>query len=84
MECEVEELEAWQKKVKEEEDVEPIFVGKIPSSKPAISNVVNRVNASSHSRGIKNGADSRGITATLSLQVNAARTQQQIQWLLPQ
>lgn len=39
MECEEEELEPWQKKVKEveEDDDEPIFVGEIPGSKPAIS-----------------------------------------------
>ncbi|KAI5936692.1 Zinc finger protein 280D [Manis javanica] len=65
MECEEEELEPWQKKVKEveEDDDEPIFVGEIPGSKPAISNILNRVNPSSYSRGIKNGALSRGITA---------------------
>lgn len=40
MECEEEELEPWQKKVKEvddDDDDEPIFVGEISSSKPAIS-----------------------------------------------
>lgn len=40
MECEEEELEPWQKKVKEvedDDDDEPIFVGEIASSKPAIS-----------------------------------------------
>ncbi|KAB1277245.1 Zinc finger protein 280D [Camelus dromedarius] len=66
MECEEEELEPWQKKVKEvddDDDDEPIFVGEITSSKPAISNILNRVNPSSYSRGIKNGALSRGITA---------------------
>nr|XP_019587819.1 PREDICTED: zinc finger protein 280D isoform X3 [Rhinolophus sinicus]XP_019587820.1 PREDICTED: zinc finger protein 280D isoform X3 [Rhinolophus sinicus]XP_019587822.1 PREDICTED: zinc finger protein 280D isoform X3 [Rhinolophus sinicus] len=66
MECEEEELEPWQKKVKEvedDDDDEPIFVGEISSSKPAISNILNRVNPSSYSRGIKNGALSRGITA---------------------
>uniref|UniRef100_A0A671FC58 Zinc finger protein 280D n=1 Tax=Rhinolophus ferrumequinum TaxID=59479 RepID=A0A671FC58_RHIFE len=66
MECEEEELEPWQKKVKEvedDDDDEPIFVGEIASSKPAISNILNRVNPSSYSRGIKNGALSRGITA---------------------
>nr|XP_045016112.1 zinc finger protein 280D isoform X2 [Jaculus jaculus] len=65
MECEEEELEPWQKKVKEvedDDDDEPIFVGEIASSKPAISNILNRVNPSSYSRGIKNGALSRGIT----------------------
>ncbi|KAM5291675.1 zinc finger protein 280D [Ctenodactylus gundi] len=67
MECEEEELEPWQKKVKEvedDDDDEPIFVGEIASSKPAISNILNRVNPSSYSRGIKNGALSRGITAS--------------------
>ncbi|EHB05217.1 Zinc finger protein 280D [Heterocephalus glaber] len=43
MECEEEELEPWQKKVKEvdddDDDDEPIFVGEIASSKPAISSV---------------------------------------------
>ncbi|XP_036909855.1 zinc finger protein 280D isoform X4 [Sturnira hondurensis] len=66
MECEEEELEPWQKKVKEvedDDDDEPIFVGEISSSKPAISNILNRVNPSSYSRGIKNGALSRGVTA---------------------
>uniref|UniRef100_UPI004038C855 zinc finger protein 280D-like n=1 Tax=Callospermophilus lateralis TaxID=76772 RepID=UPI004038C855 len=66
IECEEEELEPWQKKVKEVEDNdddEPIFVGEISSSKPAISNILNRVNPSSYSRGIKNGILSRGITA---------------------
>lgn len=67
MECEEEELEPWQKKVKEvddDDDDEPIFVGEIASSKPAISNILNRVNPGLYSRGIKNGALSRGITAT--------------------
>ncbi|XP_029426580.1 zinc finger protein 280D isoform X2 [Nannospalax galili] len=67
MECEEEELEPWQKKVKEveeDDDDEPIFVAEIASSKPAISNILNRVNPSSYSRGIKNGALSRGITAS--------------------
>ncbi|XP_072594705.1 zinc finger protein 280D isoform X5 [Vulpes vulpes] len=42
MECEEEELEPWQKKVKEvedDDDDEPIFVGEISSSKPAISSI---------------------------------------------
>ncbi|XP_038177670.1 zinc finger protein 280D isoform X1 [Arvicola amphibius] len=68
MECEEEELEPWQKKVKEveedEDDDEPIFVAEIASSKPAISNILNRVNPSSHSRGIKNGALNRGFTTS--------------------
>lgn len=40
MECEEEELEPWQKKVKEvddDDDDQAIFVGEISSSKPAIS-----------------------------------------------
>lgn len=67
MECEEEELEPWQKKVKEveeDDDDEPIFVAEIASSKPAISNILNRVNPSSHSRGIKNGILNRGFTAS--------------------
>ncbi|XP_040824941.1 zinc finger protein 280D isoform X3 [Ochotona curzoniae] len=77
MECEEEELEPWQKKVKEvedDDDDEPIFVGEISSSKPAISksqvefvlivDILNRVNPSSYSRGVKNGAVNRGISAT--------------------
>ncbi|XP_062061966.1 zinc finger protein 280D isoform X2 [Lepus europaeus] len=66
MECEEEELEPWQKKVKEvedDDDDEPIFVGEISSSKPAISNILNRVNPSSYARGVKNGALNRGISA---------------------
>ncbi|XP_027266997.1 zinc finger protein 280D isoform X2 [Cricetulus griseus] len=65
MECEEEELEPWQKKVKEveeDDDDEPIFVAEIASSKPAISNILNRVNSSS--RGIKNGALNRGFTTS--------------------
>ncbi|XP_036048021.1 zinc finger protein 280D isoform X3 [Onychomys torridus] len=67
MECEEEELEPWQKKVKEveeDDDDEPIFVAEIASSKPAISNILNRVNPSSHSRGLKNGALNRGFTTS--------------------
>ncbi|KAL1775564.1 zinc finger protein 280D isoform X1 [Sigmodon hispidus] len=67
MECEEEELESWQKKlkeVKEDDDDEPIFVAVIASSKPAISNILNRVNPSSHSRGIKNGVLNRGFTTS--------------------
>uniref|UniRef100_A0A4X2KB78 DUF4195 domain-containing protein n=1 Tax=Vombatus ursinus TaxID=29139 RepID=A0A4X2KB78_VOMUR len=72
MECEEEELEPWQKKVKEveddddddDDDDEPIFVGEIASSKPAISNILNRVNPSSSSRGIQNGATNRGAVAS--------------------
>lgn len=67
MECEEEELEPWQKKVKEveeDDDDEPIFVAEIASSKPAISNILNRVNPSSHSRGLKNGALNRGFATS--------------------
>ncbi|KAL6082515.1 hypothetical protein STEG23_022825 [Scotinomys teguina] len=67
MECEEEELEPWQKKVKEveeDDDDEPIFVAEIAGSKPAISNILNRANPSSHSRGIKNGALNRGFTTS--------------------
>ncbi|XP_011382533.1 zinc finger protein 280C isoform X3 [Pteropus vampyrus] len=65
MECEEEELEPWQKKVEEiqdEEDDELIFVGEISSSKPAISNILNRGNASSSSKGIKNETLNQGVT----------------------
>uniref|UniRef100_A0A8D2DBI8 Zinc finger protein 280C n=1 Tax=Sciurus vulgaris TaxID=55149 RepID=A0A8D2DBI8_SCIVU len=58
MECEEEELEPWQKKVEEarneDDDDELIFVGEISSSKPAISNILNRGNSSSSSKGMKN------------------------------
>ncbi|KFP85633.1 Zinc finger protein 280D, partial [Apaloderma vittatum] len=68
MECEEEELEPWQKRVKEveedDDDDEPIFIGEISSSKPASTYILNRVNLSSSRRGIQNGAPSRGtITA---------------------
>uniref|UniRef100_A0A452SC95 Zinc finger protein 280C n=1 Tax=Ursus americanus TaxID=9643 RepID=A0A452SC95_URSAM len=65
MECEEEELEPWQKKVEEildEDDDELIFVGEISSSKPAISNILNRGNPSSSSKGIKNETLSQGVT----------------------
>ncbi|XP_036299279.1 zinc finger protein 280C isoform X2 [Pipistrellus kuhlii] len=64
MECEEEELEPWQKKVEEkqdEEDDELIFVGEISSSKPAISNILNRGNSSSSSKAIKNEVLSQGV-----------------------
>uniref|UniRef100_A0A2R8ZVL3 Zinc finger protein 280C n=1 Tax=Pan paniscus TaxID=9597 RepID=A0A2R8ZVL3_PANPA len=64
MECEEEELEPWQKKVEEtqdEDDDELIFVGEIPSSKPAISNILNRGHSSSSSKGIKSEPHSPGI-----------------------
>ncbi|XP_065268781.1 zinc finger protein 280D [Emys orbicularis] len=69
MECEEEELEPWQKRVKEveeddDDDDEPIFIGEISSSKPAISNILNRVNLSSSRTGIQNGAPSRGTVTT--------------------
>uniref|UniRef100_A0A8D0HNY9 DUF4195 domain-containing protein n=1 Tax=Sphenodon punctatus TaxID=8508 RepID=A0A8D0HNY9_SPHPU len=65
MECEEEELEPWQQRVKEveeddDDDDEPIFVGEISSSKPA--NILNRVNSSR--TGIQNGAPSRGTVTT--------------------
>ncbi|XP_054432989.1 zinc finger protein 280C [Pteronotus mesoamericanus] len=65
MECEEEELEPWQKKVEEnqdEDDDELIFVGEISSSKPAISNILNRGNSSSSSKGIKNELHNQGVT----------------------
>ncbi|XP_044767693.1 zinc finger protein 280C [Neomonachus schauinslandi] len=65
MECEEEELEPWQKKVEEildEDDDELIFVGEISSSKPAISNILNRGNPSSSSKGIKNETLTQGVT----------------------
>uniref|UniRef100_A0A8C9A859 Zinc finger protein 280C n=1 Tax=Prolemur simus TaxID=1328070 RepID=A0A8C9A859_PROSS len=65
MECEEEELEPWQKKIEEikheDDDDELIFVGEILSSKPAISNILNRGNSSSSSKGIKSEALSPGI-----------------------
>ncbi|XP_056356070.1 zinc finger protein 280D isoform X1 [Oenanthe melanoleuca] len=71
MECEEEELEPWQKRVREveeddedDDDDEPIFVGEISSSKPATSYILNRVNLSSSRRGIQNGAPSRGTVTT--------------------
>ncbi|XP_075288334.1 zinc finger protein 280D isoform X1 [Opisthocomus hoazin] len=68
MECEEEELEPWQKRVKEveedDDDDEPIFVGEISSSKPAGTYILNRVNLSSSRRGIQNGAPSRGTVTT--------------------
>ncbi|XP_012582471.1 PREDICTED: zinc finger protein 280C [Condylura cristata] len=65
MECEEEELEPWQKKVEEiqdEEDDELIFVGEISSSKPAISNILNRGHPSSSSKGIKKETANQGPT----------------------
>ncbi|XP_060240778.1 zinc finger protein 280D isoform X2 [Meriones unguiculatus] len=67
MECEEEELEPWQKKVKEveeDDDDEPIFVAEIASSKPVISTILNRVNSSTHSRGIRNGVLNRGFSTS--------------------
>uniref|UniRef100_A0ABI7W2C8 C2H2-type domain-containing protein n=1 Tax=Felis catus TaxID=9685 RepID=A0ABI7W2C8_FELCA len=67
MECEEEELEPWQKKVEEildEDDDELIFVGEISSSKPAISNILNRGNPGSSSKGIKNETLTQGVTDT--------------------
>ncbi|XP_054069579.1 zinc finger protein 280D isoform X5 [Rissa tridactyla] len=52
MECEEEELEPWQKRVKEveedDDDDEPIFVGEISSSKPASTCTVTTFKADSH------------------------------------
>ncbi|KAM4818939.1 zinc finger protein 280C [Thomomys bottae] len=69
MECEEEELEPWQKKTEETQnkdddgdDDELIFVGEISSSKPAISNILNRGNSSSSSRGLKNQPLRTGIS----------------------
>ncbi|XP_066105498.1 zinc finger protein 280C isoform X1 [Saccopteryx bilineata] len=66
MECEEEELEPWQKKVEEnqeeDDDDELIFVGEISSSKPAISNILNRGNSSSSSKRMKNELLSQGVT----------------------
>uniref|UniRef100_A0A673UEG5 Zinc finger protein 280C n=1 Tax=Suricata suricatta TaxID=37032 RepID=A0A673UEG5_SURSU len=65
MECEEEELEPWQRKVEEipdEDDDELIFVGEIPSSKPAISNILNRGNSSSSAKGIKNETLTQGVS----------------------
>ncbi|XP_073919954.1 zinc finger protein 280C isoform X2 [Castor canadensis] len=68
MECEEEELEPWQRKVEEtqdkddDDDDELIFVGEISSSKPAISNILNRGNPSSSSKGIKNESLNPGIS----------------------
>uniref|UniRef100_A0A8C6RQ84 Zinc finger protein 280C n=1 Tax=Nannospalax galili TaxID=1026970 RepID=A0A8C6RQ84_NANGA len=58
MECEEEELEPWQKKIEasqnqDDDDDELIFVGEIASSKPAISNILNRSNSNSSSKGLK-------------------------------
>ncbi|XP_057254155.1 zinc finger protein 280D isoform X3 [Pezoporus wallicus] len=53
MECEEEELEPWQKRVKEveeddDDDDEPIFVGEISSSKPASTCTVTTFKSDSH------------------------------------
>ncbi|KAM5221508.1 LOW QUALITY PROTEIN: zinc finger protein 280C [Ctenodactylus gundi] len=65
MECEEEELEPWQKKVEEtpveEDDDELIFVGEILSSKPAISNILNRSHTSLSSKRIKKESPNSGI-----------------------
>ncbi|XP_019359814.1 PREDICTED: zinc finger protein 280D isoform X2 [Gavialis gangeticus] len=68
MECEEEELEPWQRRVKEveedDDDDEPIFVGEISSSKPTSTYILNRVNLSSSRTGMQNGAPSRGTVTT--------------------
>ncbi|XP_010282167.1 PREDICTED: zinc finger protein 280D-like, partial [Phaethon lepturus] len=84
MECEEEELEPWQKRVKEveeddEDDDEPIFVGEISSSKPATTYILNRINLSSSRRGIQNGAPSRDSVQPLSIPVNVSGTSQTLQ-----
>ncbi|CAI5793102.1 finger 280D isoform X1 [Podarcis lilfordi] len=68
MECEEEELEPWQQKVKpivvdDDDDDEPIFVGEILSSKPSNTYILNRVNPSSPRIGMQNGAPKRGAVA---------------------
>lgn len=67
MECEEEELEPWQQKVeesqnKDDDDDELIFVGEISSSKPAISNILNRCSPGSSSKGLKNGSFSPALS----------------------
>ncbi|XP_021043207.1 zinc finger protein 280C isoform X2 [Mus pahari] len=66
MECEEEELEPWQQKVEEsqnkDDDDELIFVGEISSSKPAISNILNRCSPGSSSKGLKNGSFNPAIS----------------------
>ncbi|XP_064421947.1 zinc finger protein 280D isoform X2 [Latimeria chalumnae] len=70
MECEEEELEPWQKRVKEveddDDDDEPIFVGEISSSKVSsnTSNNLSRTNLSLSPRRIQNGAASRGTAVS--------------------
>ncbi|NXH22401.1 Z280D protein, partial [Bucco capensis] len=58
MECEEEELEPWQKRVKEveeddDDDDEPIFVGEISRSNPASTYILNGVNLSSSRKGYR-------------------------------
>uniref|UniRef100_A0A8C3LL26 C2H2-type domain-containing protein n=1 Tax=Chrysolophus pictus TaxID=9089 RepID=A0A8C3LL26_CHRPC len=52
MECEEEELEPWQKRVKEveedDDDDEPIFIGEISSSKPASTCTITSFKSDSH------------------------------------
>ncbi|XP_036030553.1 zinc finger protein 280C isoform X2 [Onychomys torridus] len=65
MECEEEELEPWQQKVEvqnKDDDDELIFVGEISSSKPAISNILNRCSPGSSSKGLKNDSLSPAIS----------------------
>ncbi|XP_052026905.1 zinc finger protein 280C isoform X2 [Apodemus sylvaticus] len=66
MECEEEELEPWQQKIEESEnkddDDELIFVREISSSKPAISNILNRCSPGSSSKGLKNGSFNPAIS----------------------
>ncbi|XP_069078515.1 zinc finger protein 280D isoform X1 [Pleurodeles waltl] len=68
MECEEEELQPWQRKLKriviDDDDDELIFVGEIVSAKTASTNNLNRVNSGSSPRGIQNGSPGRGVVTT--------------------
>ncbi|XP_054858341.1 zinc finger protein 280D isoform X2 [Eublepharis macularius] len=81
MECEEEELEPWQQKMKpiivddDDDDDEPIFVGEILSSKPANTYILNRVNPGSPRMAMQNGTPKKGLqtvarpaTSTLAVQ----------------
>lgn len=84
MEWEEELLEPWQKKVnnveeEEEEKEELVFVGERSSSKPALSNILNKVDFNSYLRVIRNGALSRGFTAAFKPTSQHCTTHHQIQ-----
>lgn len=68
MECEEEELQPWQRKLKgiviDDDDDELIFVGEIVSAKTASTNNLNRVNPGSSPRGMQNGSPGRGVVTT--------------------